>query len=290
MVVALIGAGGVGFWVYKTIQARLSPPAIREAAEKSLSEATSHPVSVGEASLSLTDSVLVFRNIGIKVEHEAFLTIDRIDARAESLTELNDRKFVELTVTKPKIILKRDSDRWNLEAFLDPLLKKIGSPSIVESSPEEIEKKPIPITHIQVTDAEVTVSLDWGESYSGINIGNLDLRRENIDMPWALRLKDSKVRLNPTQEEWPLLEVVDLVKGMIPKRENGTSEKPDPGIDKGGPLEALGTIALENVGFELIHPKQEITLEGFSFEASRFFEIIRVQSGTLEKKSPPKVS
>jgi len=288
--VALVVAGGAGFWIYKTIQARLSPPAIRETAEKNLSDAIVHPVTVGDASIGLTESVLVFGEIEVTVENETMVSVDRIEARAESLQGLRDRQFVELVVTRPTLSLKRHLERWNLESFLDPILAKMGAPSVPESTPESTDKNSPPIAHVQVTDAEITVSLDGGTSYSGLQIGNLDLRRENLEAPWDVRLENCKVRLNPSLEEWPILELVDLVQELIPANEIEAASGPDADATPSNPLEKLGTVTLENITFELIHPRHQIALGSFSFKASRLFEMIRVQTGTLKKKSPPPAS
>ncbi len=290
VVVTLIVAGVAGLWVYKEIQARLSPPAVIESAEKGLTDAVTHPVSIGDASIRLTESVLVLGEIQISVENDVIVSVDQIEARAKSLKDLQDRRFVELVVTHPKITLKRNVDRWNLESFLDPILAKIGAPEVEEGTSESAGKKSPPITHVQISDVELAVSLEGGAAYSGIQIGNLDLIRENLDSPWNIRLNDSKIRLNPSQEEWPFLEVVDLVQGMIPAKPVKDASGRVDEATKSSPLEKLGTVTLENIGFELIHPQNEITVESLSFEASRLFEIIRLQTGSLEKKSPPPAS
>ncbi|MCB9784216.1 MAG: hypothetical protein H6751_14730 [Candidatus Omnitrophica bacterium] len=290
LMVALICAGGAGYWVYKTIQARLSPPAIRQSAEESLSKAAAQPVSVGGASISLTDSVLVFRDIRIDVEDQEMISIDRIDARAEGLQELNQRQFVELIVTKPTISLRRDVGKWNLESFLQPILEKINTPSVPEATPESSERKPVPLTHIQVKDANLRVALDGGETYSSVAIGNLDLAREDLESPWIIRVEDSSIRLNPSQNEWPLLELAHLVEDKLKSRGEESSADENPPAEKKSPLKSIGTVAVEKVSFELIHPRTRLSLEEFSFEASEFFDLIRIQTGSLEKKSPPPAS
>ena len=47
----------------------------------------------------------------------------------------------------------------------------------------------------------------------------------------------------------------------------------------------LGNVRLEDLTLDLLHPKQVFTLERFSASAKELFQIINLQTGSIEKKN-----
>jgi hypothetical protein len=283
MVVTLVGAGIAGYLFYKGIQARISPDAIRIAAEETLTGLVRQPVSVDSAKVGIANNLLSLERVRISSATGALVSVEKLEAYAEGGMEgLQQGRFARIVVTNPVVSLQRKDGEWNLTSFLSPLLRGPVGGIVSESTAEAAAEKGMPLTLVEVFGLELTVTLEDGTTYSGVSLDNLVLSRDGPDMAWQVHIRDASLRLNPSADEWPLLEATGCVRSLIAAGD-GISE-----TDTSGSVSDqhwLANVAVENVSIELVHPKQVLSVGGLSFSAENFLKLIRLRTGSLEKKS-----
>ena len=285
--VTLVVAVGVGYVVYKKVETAISSESVKETAEETLARIMGGKVQIQSGEISLPN-LLTLSDVSFANAQGKIVSFDRVELIAEGGVQgIREGQFAQVILTHPVITLERVGETWNLVEFLKPLIA--GAQVSHESSPSEAsgEQKPLPVKMIQMTGLDFQVSLKDKEVYSGISAKEVTLSRENLDSPWVLYCKQGRLRLNPSADEWPLVETYVALADLVapqPAGEIGSSTGPSsPSL--GVPF-ALGDILFDDFDLEFIHPKQHLTLSGLSLRSDEFFELIRIQTGNLEKKTP----
>ena len=286
MVVTLIGAGVAGYLFYKGIQAKISPDAIRTAAEDTLTGLVRQPVSVDSAKVGIANNVLSLETVRIASATGDLLTVEKLEAYAEGGMEgLQQGRFSRLVVTNPVVSLERKHGEWNLTSFLSPLLRSPVGGILSESTAEAAVEMGMPLTLVEVFGFQLKVTLEDGTTYSGVSLERLVLTREEPQAAWQVRAGDGSLRLNPSSDQWPLLEVFRSVQSLAA---SSNEESPSDETDTSGSVSGqhwLANVAVEDVSIELVHPQYALSVGGVSFSAEDLFKVIRLRTGALEKKN-----
>lgn len=281
VVVTLIGAGVAGYLFYKGIEAKISPEAIRTAAEETLAGLVQRPVSVGTAKIGIANNLLSMERVRISSATGTLLTVEKLEAFAEGGVDgLQEGRFARIVVTNPVVSLKREGGEWNLSSFLSPLLNSpVGG--VVSDSTAENAEPAMPLTLVQVFGLQLWVTLENETTYSGVSLKELVLSRSDPEQAWQVHAEDGNVQLNPSADEWPLLEAMGMGAGIPVTGESVSRTEDADGSDS----QWLADVEIENVSLELVHPRQALSVGEISFSAEDFFRVIRLRTGSLEKKS-----
>ena len=283
----LIVAGVIGYSIYKRVETAIAPETVRETAEETLARIMGGKVQVSSGEISLPN-LLTLTDVSLSDGRGKMVAFDRVELIAEGGVQgLQEGRFGQIILTNPKISLQRIEGKWNLVEYLSPLLSAAGrTPSISPSSATD-ERKPLPLKLVRIVGLDFQVTLDEGKVYSGIEAQEVTLSREDLESPWNVHCKGGSLRLNPTSEEWPLLETTQALSMMAALRPAGNiqSETRQSPLPVTSPFR-MGDVILDSFDLELIHPNQHLTLSGLSIQMDELFELIRLQTGSLEKKTP----
>jgi len=283
--VTVVVAGLAGYLFYKGIQSKLSPEAIRKAAERKISAMMQQPVTVGSADLQFPN-LITLKRLRINSEDQPLLVAERIEAYAEGGVQgVEQGRFSRLVVTNPVISLERKNGTWNLASFLSPFLEKKSSGGVSDSTGSAEPAGPIPLTLIEVTGLKMTVTLGEKDTYSAVDFGELTFSRENPGSPWNVHARNGNLRLNPAEGEWPLLEAVGLARGIASQEPGKSADRSNAQPQEANTPSWLGEVVAEEVNVQFVHTNQILSASGLSFQAKNLFELIRLRTGSLEKKT-----
>jgi hypothetical protein len=276
--------GGAAYWFYQRVRSELSPESIQESAESVLADLAGQDVQVGSAELGIADGTLSLSRVRIASQTETFFSADRIVAFADGgLSGLKEGRFAQLRIEKPVLTLERRGGQWNLSAFLTPILHRVkskGDETSGTSAPTSL-----PLNRVQLNNPHLTVTLEDGKTYSAVEFARLDLSRENPESPWELSAQQGSLRLNPTADEWPLLDAAELLQALVVDLGVGGASQTPSATGESQSMLGLKRVFLDEVQVDLIQQGQSLSVGGLSFEAQEFFQFLKLQTGSLEKKS-----
>lgn len=276
--VALLFAGAAGYFIYRKVETAISPETVRETAEETLARIMGGAVQVQSGEISLPN-ILTLSGVTLSDSNGEMLSFERVQLIAEGGVQgIQEGRFAQVVVTQPQITLRRQNGAWNLVDFFKPLLTKKPSEAVEE-------KNPPPITLIRIVGLDFKTELEEGALYSGFQAEEATLSRKDLDSPWAVYARKGVIRMNPTANEWPLLETYSAVAALVAP----ASGPPPPAPSDRPPFQSpdwLGDVILDDFELEIIHPNQHLRISGLSMKADEMLEMIRLQTGSLEKKKP----
>ncbi|MCA9416607.1 MAG: hypothetical protein KC917_10060 [Candidatus Omnitrophica bacterium] len=290
VVVTLILAAAIGYGVYRQVEKAISDESVRETAEETLARVMGGSVAIRDGEISLPN-LLTLSEVSLSDGKGKMVSVDRIELIAEGGVQgLREGKFGQVILTHPTISLQRSQDTWNLVEFLRPVLGEAKAIQ-ADASPENgSSRNELPLKLVKIVGLDFQVSLEDEALYSGISADEVILSRKDLESPWAVQCRRGKLRLNPSADEWPLAETYQALTGLM---SHPTQPAPESSGNAGQPFKSppwLGDVILEDFDLELIHPNQHLTINGLSMQADEMFELIRLQTGSLEKKTPPPCS
>lgn len=284
VVLTLLLAGSTAYYVYTQVQHRLSQEGTQQTVETRLESLFGPGVSVGGAQVTLPN-LITLSKVNIVNATGTIFSVEKIEAVAEGgVKGLQEGQFVEVALTHPVIALEKKHGRWNLRDLIDPILARsaaLASTSMVapaSGTPITPVPKGIPLKTVQVKGLKVTIAVE-DQPLQQYEIENLVCSRENREAPWSLVCQGTQVHLNSATEEFPLGDLVRSVRDLLPTRQEETSTPPAIAHPW------LAGVVLENTSLELTYPQQRILIEGISFQADSLFEVLKLQTGSLEKKN-----
>jgi len=133
---------------------------------------------------------------------------------------------------------------------------------------------------VQIKELKLTIAVE-NQPFQQYEAETLLCSRENNTSPWSLFCQGTRVRLNSASEAFSFGDLATSMMDLIPAR------KEKPMAPSSGVSSWLAGVTLENTSLELSYPQQNIILEGISFQADQLFEILKLQTGSLEKKNTP---
>lgn len=284
VILTLILAGGVGYYVFERVQRAISPETTRQTAEEQLSRVAGQPVSVGQAQADLIENLLSLDKVRIGSATDAFLEVDRIELFAEGGVQgLRSGRFSQAVLTHPVVALEQRAGRWNIEGFLLSLLEgrrlAAGEPGDSTSALPAVPGTSLSLLSLKITDLELEVELADAVSFTGFSAEEVQLTRNDPGAPWNLAVRGAQVQVNTVTGDMPLLDAFEQVHALFTSR-TGEVSAPQ---EQGAPA-ALAEVNLEDISLEWAQPSQILSFEGLSFRAEDFLHLIRAQTGSLEKK------
>lgn len=280
---AVLIAGGVAYLVYSSLERRLSPEATQKIVEHQLQKLTNTPVAIGQAEVTLPN-LLTLNRVRIDSASQNVLSIEKVEAAAEGgLSGLQQGRFVELILTQPTLRIENRNGEWNITEVLKPFLSHQAtalpngaSPSNPAGSPTRL---PLPLRTVILKDLHVSISDMNGAGSNDLHMNELTLVRAKPEDPWSLQCKGNNFRLNPSPGQIPLMDVFASIQASIK-----AIQTPD---SSGSASSWLAGVELDDTSIELLYPNQIWTIEGLSIQADQLFQLIRFQTGSLEKKNWP---
>ena len=293
VVVTLVAVGGIGYSVYKRIEKSVSPETVRETTEEALARILGGEVHVQSGEVILPN-LLTLTGVELSDSRGEIVSVDRVELIAEGGVQgLKKGQFGQIRLVHPRITLERDDQKWNLVEFLKPLLSRSITVASASTPSASTAHPGLPLRLVDIVDLDFRVSLKNREIYSGISVEQLALSRNTLDSPWDVHCKKGRLRLNPSAEEWPLVEtyaaLANLVRSGTASRKAPPSGTPSTGMGPAAqisPPSWLGECVLDDFDLEFIHPNQHLTVSGLSLQAGQMLEFIRLQTGDLKKKTP----
>ncbi len=282
VVLTLILAGSTAYYVYTQVQQRLSPEGTQQAVETRLVSLLGQGAKVGGAQVTFPN-LITLSNVSIANATGTVFSVEKIEAAAEGgVAGLQQGHFVEVVLTHPVITLERKHGRWNVRDLIDPLLARASaiasaSPAL-PSATTTTTKHGIPLRMVQLKGLNLTIAVEI-QPPQRFEIETLLCSRENKESPWSLHCQGTQIHLNSAAEEFPFGELANSIQDLVP------SHKEEPAIPPSEKHPWLAGVILENTSLEITYPQQRIILEGISFQADELFEVLKLQTGSLEKKN-----
>jgi hypothetical protein len=285
VLLAFLVAGGAAWYVYGQIQRQIAPENTRQVVETQLARLVSSPVSVGDARIKFPN-LLTLERVKISSASETLADVEKVEASAEGgIDGLRRGRFLEVVLTHPVISLHLRNGKWNLVEFLEPILAKMSSAqgAPISATPGVVAPAVLPLQVISLKGLELKVQT--GEKLPEVTLraASVELSRKDPGSPWTLLCEGSHLRLDTLTGEWPLQNLFEALQGLAPDRKPADSAKNQGAAKSDAPL--LAGIRLENASVEIHQPAQILTIEGFSLNTDELFQVIRVQTGSLEKKN-----
>lgn len=284
---ALAGAGIVGYSVYQSIQKRISPDAVRDKAQEQFKSILGNDVDVGKASLSLPN-LLTLENIRFGTTEAPWLVIEKIEAAAEGGVDgLQAGRFAEIVLTNPKIQLVRQSGQWNFVEVLRPLLAARGAQaSATGTIGAATGTKPgLPIKVIQVVGLDLSARVETGEA-STVKSETLLISREDVNSPWTIYGENSNILAGTADGDWLLKDVLAAALGLFGSETDGPQTTvAAPGNEEGQDRPVLLGVRLENLTIQAMRPNEVLSMDGVSLNFDQLKKTLQFQTGSLEKKT-----
>lgn len=282
--VAVLIAGGLAYLAYSTLEKHLSPEATQKVVEQQLKTLVGTPVAIGQAQVTLPN-LLTLNRVRIDSGSQTVLSVEKIEAAAEGgLSGLQQGRFVEVVLTQPTLRLEKRNGEWNITDILKPVLTLSAEASPAQASPPAsaggASQAHLALRSVVLKDLHVSISEMDGTATNDLQMAELTLVRAKPEDPWSLHCKGSTLRLNPSPGERPLIDVLaSIQEGLKGIQPSGASQTKSPSSPW------LAGVELEETSIELSYPDQIWSIEGLSIQADQLFEMIRFQTGSLEKKN-----
>jgi hypothetical protein len=293
-ILTAIAAGGGFYYIYQEFESRVSPEAIQAAAAKNLTDSLGMPVEIGNAKLSFPN-LLILERLHLTDQGETMVSVEKVEAFAEDgLAGVQKGRFARLVVTNPVISLERAEGNWNIETFLRPILSKLSTapaPLLSDATATAGPAEGSALRLVEISGLQLSIALEDRNVYSGLEFEQITAHRPEGSDVWNIRAGSGKARLNPLEEEWPLLEVVEMAQSLV-RKDTPTANIESPGEavapeaqESSTALAWVGDVTLEGFDLELISTGQTLSLGGLSFHGEDLFRSLQFQTGSLEKKN-----
>jgi hypothetical protein len=303
VLLTLIAAGVTGWYIYQSIQKKLSAENTQQMVESRMRSLLGSEVAVGSAVVTLPNLITLER-ISLTSDDTSLLSIDKVEAAAEGgVTGLTEGRFVEVILTNPVVnLVQTEGGSWNLSKVLDPLLARsirtvttptqVGSGELSSATKLNTPatsmplSKRLPLKNIQLKNLQVSLTIENTHQHK-LRIGDLMLTRKDVDSSWSLTGKECAIQLATLSGKTDLVTTFNSLVGLVPSlttaaSPGGQGEKTPP---QASSPPWLAGFRLEQVSLEVIDTQQNLSIEGITLSADELFEVIRIQSDQNEKKN-----